>query len=86
MKSIGSDRRKFVLKYGLLKFGLPGGITMVILYTLFNVNFNFKLININSFFTIYSPLFIILFLIGGVIYGEIMWLLFNAKKNKEKNK
>lgn len=74
-----NDRNKFIKHYGLMRFGLPGGITMAFLYQLLNVNFDLNLFEIRKVFSTLSLIFILLFLIGGYIWGYLMWLLIKKK-------
>lgn len=78
--NLKSDKGKFIIKYGIIRFGIPSGITMALLYELFNNNFNLKLFRFGNVLSLNSFIFISLFIIGGIIWGEMMWRLFNQKK------
>ena len=82
--NIKSKRSRFVIRYGILRFGIPAGITMMFLYELLNVKFNFSSFDFNRVFSIYSLLFIVLFLMGGYIWGELMWIIFIKKQTNQK--
>jgi len=68
-----NKRNTFVLKNGIIKFGIPAGIMMCLLYELLNVKFELSLIDLANIFTIHSLIFICLFIIGGIVWGNVMW-------------
>lgn len=76
-----NDKHKFIIRYGILRFGLPGGITMCLLYELLNINFELAKFNISKIFSVYSLLFILMFLAGGYLWGYLMWHLFMKRKH-----
>lgn len=78
-----NEKYKFIIRYGVLRFGLPSGLTMCLLYELLNLNFELKKFDINKIFSVYSLIFVILFLLGGYLWGYVMWRLFQKRKPKE---
>lgn len=83
--NLKSERSKFIIRYGILRFGIPSGITMVLLYELLNINFKLRSFNFNRIWSINSLIFILLFLMGGYIWGELMWKIFKRKQTKQKS-
>ncbi|SES94106.1 hypothetical protein SAMN05660297_00940 [Natronincola peptidivorans] len=78
----------YVLKHGVLSWGISTGIIFVILTSLFQYGFSFREIT-DNFFTINSLLAIAIFAAAGLIWGQIMWKVItkqvegmNPKKKK----
>ncbi len=71
------DKKIFILKFGVIRFGLPAGILFILILEFMNNGVNFKFSNL---FSLSSLIAIPLFLIGGIIWGLFMWNLMCSKK------
>ena len=72
-------KRKYILKYGIFFWGIPMAILGILLQYVFNNTYrNTQIIIINFFITI------IIFLLGGLLYGLIMWTYFERQYSKTK--
>jgi ABC-type multidrug transport system permease subunit len=73
VKSMGM--KSFILKYGIMRWGIPTGISYSVLMLLFNSNIH----SIRSFI-IYVVINLLIFsLLGGSLFGFVMWKLSEKK-------
>lgn len=73
----GMGLKKFILKYGILRFGVPIGI----IYSLLTLAADFKKYSLQKNFMILVFDFIVFGLISGLMFGGTMWKVFKYKKD-----
>lgn len=69
--------KKFILKYGVLRFGIPAGF----MYCLLTLLFDFKKYSFHEGLILLLINFLLFSLIGGLIFGCTMWKIFKYKKD-----
>ena len=77
MRKLG--KRKYIIKYGIFFWGIPMAILGILLQYFFQSTYrNSQTIIINVFLTI------IIFLLGGLLYGLFMWTYLEKQYSKSK--
>lgn|GEM_PF-795225 len=69
--------KKFILKYGILRFGVPAGI----MYSVLTVLCDFKKYSLQKNLIILVFDFLVFSLISGLMFGGTMWKVFKYKKD-----
>lgn len=77
-----NDKKAFIIKYGIKRFGIPSSIIMILLLEILNSHANVYEIDLQRLLSWTSLSIVILFLCGGYVWGYIMWFIF-IKKNKK---
>ncbi|QGU96314.1 peptidylprolyl isomerase [Clostridium bovifaecis] len=75
------DKQRFIIKHGILEWGIPVAIIYAFIITLQEKDLN-KLIFISDYFLINIAISCIAFSIGGYFFGYFMWKIRKKKPDK----
>lgn len=77
--------KKFAVKYGMIKFGIPASILTIVIKVILDCQGEFELIEWTDFINIISVVIIVLYILLGYIWGLCMWKLLKYKEDKTNN-
>lgn len=72
IKNMKLEKKTYIIKYGVLGYGIPAGVLAACLRALFQIDFKMEFF-LSTVLSWYTVLFVFFFAIGGVIWGSLMW-------------